>query len=105
MVMATSVEQRVKDLHDRAVQDLIAAHRQRTEEPLALAIRYGLDDPEDIHILEVLDGFPGPDDDELLITEFEPSAQLRILGACTWPSPALPSSSRPFRVAIRRSRN
>jgi len=34
----------------------------------------------DIHVLEVLEGFPGSDDDELLVTAFEPSPQLRIFG-------------------------
>ncbi len=37
-----------------------------------------LDDP-DIWILEVLGDFPGGDDDKLLETEFEPSANLMIL--------------------------
>jgi hypothetical protein len=31
-------------------------------------------------LLEVLGGFPGSDEDEPLVTEFEPSASLRILG-------------------------
>lgn len=45
-----------------------------------MAIRYRLDDPDDIYMLEVLGGFPGGDDDELLNVEFEPSANLLILG-------------------------
>lgn len=80
MVMQTSTEDRVKHLHERAVHDLVEAHRQRTDEPLVLAVRFDLSDAQDIHLLEILDGFPGSDDDELLVTEFEPSAQLRILG-------------------------
>ena len=67
--MSTStmnVEPRIRDLHDRAVRQLVEAHRQRTNEPLLLAIRYKLDDPSDIHLLEVLDRFPGGDDDESL---------------------------------------
>jgi S1-C subfamily serine protease len=31
-------------------------------------------------LLEVLDRFPGADDDELLVTEFGPSANLLIVG-------------------------
>src|SRR5690606_14648780 len=73
-------EDRIRELHDRAVHDLIEAHKQRTDEPLVLAIRFDLNDSQDVHLLEVLDGFPGGDDDELLVTDFEPSAQLRILG-------------------------
>jgi hypothetical protein len=80
MVMAMSTEDRVRQLHERAVHDLVEAHRQRTDEPLVLAVRFDVADAQDVHILEVLDGFPGGDDDELLVTEFEPSAQLRILG-------------------------
>ncbi len=47
---------------------------------MVLAVRFDLTDAQDVHLLEVLEGFPGGDDDELLVTEFEPSAQLRILG-------------------------
>jgi len=75
-----NVEPRIRDLHDRAVRQLVEAHRQRTNEPLLLAIRYKLDDPSDIHLLEVLDRFPGGDDDELLETEFDPSANLIMVG-------------------------
>ena len=71
---------RVGELHDRAVAELVAAHKDRKDEPLVLAVRYRLDEPVDVYLLEVLAGFPGGDDDELLVTEFEPSAQLRILG-------------------------
>jgi hypothetical protein len=71
----------VKDLNEKAVRQLVAAHRQMTDEPLILAVRYSLDDPKGhIHLLEVLDRFPGADDDELLVTEFGPSANLLIVG-------------------------
>lgn len=80
MVMPMSTEDRVRQLHERAVRELVEAHKQRTDEPLVLAIQFDLADTQDIHLLEVLEGFPGGDDDELLVTEFEPSAQLRILG-------------------------
>jgi hypothetical protein len=78
--MGTPVEERVKELHDRAVRGLVQAHRQQTEEPLLLAIRYKRDDPMNIYLLEVLRDFPGSDDDELLDTEFASSANLLILG-------------------------
>ena len=55
------------------------AHKKRTEEPLVLAVRYNLQE-EDIYLLEVLAGFPGGDDDELLTTEFDRSASLLIFG-------------------------
>ena len=69
---------RIDRLHDRAVRQLVEAHRQREDEPLILAVRYRLDEPE-IYLLEVLADFPGEDDDELLETEFDPSASLMIL--------------------------
>ena len=75
-----TTEERVKQLHDDAVRQLVESHRERTDEPLVLAVRYETGDPMDVHLLEVLEGFPGGDDDELLVSEFEPSAQLRILG-------------------------
>jgi hypothetical protein len=80
MVMTMSTDDRVRELHERAVRDLVEAHKQRTDEPLVLAVRFDLTDAQNVHLLEVLDGFPGGDDDELLVTAFEPSAQLRILG-------------------------
>lgn len=71
----------VRDLNEKAVRQLVDAHRQRTDEPLVLAVRYNLGDPNGhIHLLEVLDQFPGADDDELLVTEFGPSANLLIVG-------------------------
>lgn len=74
-----TIEQRVKELNDKAVRELVDAHKERVDEPLVLAVRFDCED-SDIHLLEVLRGFPGDDDDELLVTEFEQSAQLRILG-------------------------
>lgn len=70
----------LRSLHDKAVRQLVSAHQRRREEPLLLAVRYRREDPIDIHLLEVLDQFPGGDDDELLITEFGPSANLRMVG-------------------------
>ena len=79
MVMSMTARDRIKKLHDDAVHHLIDAHKRRTDEPLILAVRYNLDD-EDIHLLEILGNFPGDDGDELLTTDFEPSANLRIFG-------------------------
>lgn len=75
-----TTEERVRELHDKAVREPVDAHKKRTDEPLILAVRYGLDAPQDVYLLEVLKDFPGGDDDEVLVTGFEPSPQLRILG-------------------------
>jgi hypothetical protein len=75
-----TIEERVRELHGRAVRELIEAHRAIEDTPLVLAVRYGAGDAQDIHLLEALRGFPGGDDDEILVTEFEPSPGLRILG-------------------------
>jgi hypothetical protein len=80
MIQTMPAEERIRVLHDRAVRELVAAHATRQDEPLVLAVRYRTDEPADVYLLEALDGFPGGDDDELLVTEFEPSPQLRILG-------------------------
>lgn len=70
----------VHELNIRAVDELVRAHAARTDDPLILAIRFREADLLDIHLLEILAGFPGGDEDELLTTDFERSAQLRILG-------------------------
>lgn len=76
-----TTDDRIAQLHDRAVRDLIEAHKARQDEPLVLAVRYQPgEDTLDIGLLEVLQGFPGGDDDVLLPTDFEASAQLRIFG-------------------------
>lgn len=69
---------KVAELNDRAVKHLIDAH-SRLEEPLLLAVRYKLTEPG-IHLLEVLDGFPGDDADEPLETEFGSSPEVRMIG-------------------------
>lgn len=80
MVATPGTDARVRELHERAVRHLIAAHKEREDEPLVLAIQRASDDPSDISLLEVLAGFPGGDEDELFETEFPPSADLLILG-------------------------
>ena len=81
MPMPTMNQDLIRDLHEKAVRQLVAAHRQRTDEPLILAVRYELEDTTgDVHLLEVLDQFPGGDADELLVTEFGPSASLILVG-------------------------
>ena len=67
-------------LNERAVKQLLEAHRRQTEQPLLLAVRFRDDVEEDIHLLEVLANFPGDDDDELFVTDFSPSASLVMLG-------------------------
>lgn len=76
---ANAGSNRIQQLHNRAVEQLIKAHRNRKDESLILAVRYNLEQ-DDIYLLEVLDQFPGQDDEELLETTFEPSANLVILG-------------------------
>ncbi|KPA13699.1 hypothetical protein MHK_006093 [Candidatus Magnetomorum sp. HK-1] len=78
--MSTSASN-INYLNEKAVHQLVAAHRQRTDEPLVLVIRYNYDDPNDnIYLLEVLDQFPGSDDEELLPIQFGQSANLIITG-------------------------
>lgn len=104
--MAMSTAEKVRHLNDRALHDLLEAHKQRRDQPLVLAVRYDLSDDEDVHLLEVLEDFPGGDEDELFVTEFEPSAQLRILGKLqlTLASPAqLESAARRGEVERFRS--
>jgi hypothetical protein len=71
---------RIIALHDRAVRKLVDAHVKNAEEPLLLAVRYRLDDPNDIYLLEVFDRFPGADDDPPLETAFERTPELIIQG-------------------------
>lgn len=78
--MATSAAERIQQMHEDSIAQLIEAHKRRTQEPLVLAIRYGLEHSDDVFLLEVLEGFPGGDDDELLTTEFGPSPNLLVLG-------------------------
>jgi hypothetical protein len=73
------IEQRVLELHDNAVKRLVEAHQQ-LDEPLLLVLRYEGDKPGDVYLLEVLETFPGGDDDELFTTQYAPSASLRIVG-------------------------
>jgi hypothetical protein len=75
-----TVDARIRELNDRAVKALIESHANDTDDPLVLAIRYSAAEDDDIYLLEVLASFPGGDDDDVLMTEFEPSAELRILG-------------------------
>jgi len=88
---------RIAQLNDRAVQRLVAAHAARTDEPLVLAIRYRSSE-EDVYLLEVIENFPGEDDDELLATEFEPSAELLTIGNLR----LLLGSPGQLRAAVRR---
>ena len=77
--MSSSAAERIQRMHEGSIEQLIEAHKRRTDEPLVLAIRYELEQP-DLFLLEVLDDFPGGDDDELLTTDFGPSPNLLVLG-------------------------
>lgn len=79
MTAATDLT-RIQHLNQSAVQTLVDEHSARSGDPLVLAVRYELDDPLDIALLEVLADFPGAPDDEPLITEFGPTASLRVVG-------------------------
>lgn len=80
MTMSARDDTRLRELQRKAVSRLVDAHAARSDEPLLLAVRYKLDEPDDVYLIEVLDGFPGGDDDELLETDFAPSANLLLTG-------------------------
>jgi hypothetical protein len=66
-------------INERALQRLIAVHAARLDEPLVLAIRFRRSEP-DVHLIEVLEGFPGAAGEEPFETEFPPSAELLLVG-------------------------
>lgn len=66
--------------NDRVIRRLVATHAARTDEPLVLAVRFRVEDSSDLHLLEVLEEFPGEADEPLFVTEFGPSAELVVLG-------------------------
>jgi hypothetical protein len=74
--------QKIETLYDIRVRELVAAHAKLEDTPLILAIRYskGFKNFLDVHLLEIVDNFPGKPDEPPFLTEFEPSAQLLILG-------------------------
>jgi hypothetical protein len=86
------------ELQNRAVRSLIAAHVARADEPLVLALRYKTEEPQDVFVVEVLENFPGDEADPPFMTEFEPSADLLLVGKLHL---ALTSPAQ-FRAAIRR---
>jgi hypothetical protein len=96
--VSTQPSSQLAEHYHRVVRELVDAHARRTEEPLVLAIRYQLDDPSDIYLLEVLEEFPGNPDDPPFTTEFGPTAELVILGKLHL---ALTSSAQ-LRAAIDR---
>ena len=66
-------------LQERAVQKLVEAHATRRDERLVLAVRFQHDD-QDVHVLELLDGWPGEADDALLPMDFAPTSDLLFPG-------------------------
>jgi len=71
---------RVAEYYEGAAQDLVDAHAKLERSPLVLAVRYHLAGDLDLYLLEVIENFPGTDEDLPLVTEFEPNERLRILG-------------------------
>lgn len=71
---------RVAEYYEGAAQELVDAHAKLERSPLVLAVRYHLTGDLDLHLLEVIEDFPGTDEDLPLTTEFEPNERLRILG-------------------------
>ena len=67
--------ERRAELNRRAVRKLVDAHARRTDERLLLAVRFNFKD-DAIHLLEVLEGFPGEPQDAPLVTRYAPSAEL-----------------------------
>lgn len=80
MATTAPADDRVTSLHDDAVDQLVEAHRRRKSHKLLLAVRYKIDDPKDIYLLEVLKDFPGADDEALFEIEYERSPDLLIIG-------------------------
>lgn len=69
----------IEDFYKKAVSDLVDAHAKLKRSPLVLAVRYrqkGLD----VHLLEVIEGFPGADEDPPFTTELAPNERFLILG-------------------------
>lgn len=69
----------IREVNEFAIEKLVRAHK-KLDQTLLLAVRFFKKASNDVHLLEILDPFPGPADDPLLVTEFDPSAQLRIVG-------------------------
>jgi hypothetical protein len=66
-------------INAQALRRLISAHATRLDEPLVLAVRFRHSD-RDVHLLEVLEGFPAVPGEEPFETEFAPSAELLLVG-------------------------
>jgi hypothetical protein len=66
--------------HRGVVRSVVEEHARRTNEPLVLAVWYRRRDPLDLHLLEVIEGSAGGDEDPLLTTAFRPTAGLAIQG-------------------------
>jgi hypothetical protein len=77
--MATQA-QRIVEHYDHAAQDLVEAHTKLEHSPLVLAVRYHIKGDLDLHLLEVIENFPGRDEDPPFTTEFAPNERLLILG-------------------------
>ncbi len=72
--------QRVAAHYDRAVADLVDAHAKLARSPLVLAVRFDASHGLDVHLLEVIENFPGNDDDPLFTVTLPPNERFLILG-------------------------
>jgi hypothetical protein len=75
-----SIEAQHAAIYDKTVKTLIKQHKGLKDEPLVLALRLTAKNPMDIDLLEVIENFPGDDDDPPFCTEFPPSPTVRVLG-------------------------
>ena len=66
--------------YERAVKDLVDAHAKLASEPLVLAAWFRRGEGLDVHLLEVIEDFPGADTDPPFAADFGPSGAVRILG-------------------------
>jgi hypothetical protein len=75
-----TVRQLILEHYDAAVRDLVGAHAMLARSPLVLAVWYRRRDTKNVHLLEVIENFPGQPTDQPLTTQFGPSERFRIMG-------------------------
>jgi hypothetical protein len=80
---STARNQKIETLYEIRVRELVAAHAKLEDTPLVLAIRYNKGFKSalwDVHLLEIVEHFPGTPDEPPFPIEFEPNAQFQIMG-------------------------
>jgi hypothetical protein len=80
MGTSTARNERINAHYDRAVLDLVEAHSKLARSPLVLAVRFDDGKGLDVDLLEVIENFPGKEDDPLFTTELAPNERFLILG-------------------------